>query len=65
LIERLKHYYKGIIEIPSDEIIQFKEAIIFAYLGYLRLNEKTNTLNSVTNASRDSIGGCIYKGNKK
>jgi anhydro-N-acetylmuramic acid kinase len=64
LIERLKHYYKGTIEIPSDEIIQFKEAIIFAYLGYLRLNEKTNTLNSVTNASRNSIGGAVYLGRK-
>jgi anhydro-N-acetylmuramic acid kinase len=64
LIERLKHYYKGIIEIPSDDIIQFKEAIIFAYLGYLRLNEKTNTLSSVTKASRDSVGGAVYIGSK-
>ena len=62
LIERLKHYYKGRIEIPTDDIIQFKEAIIFAYLGYLRLNEKTNTLNSVTKASRDSVGGAVYLG---
>lgn len=64
LIERLKHYYKGIIEIPSDDIIQFKEAIIFAYLGFLRLNKKTNTLNSVTKASRDSVGGSVYLGDK-
>lgn len=62
LIERLKHYYKGIIDIPADNIIQFKEAIIFAYLGYLRINEQTNTLNSVTNASRNSIGGAVYLG---
>ena len=60
LIERLKHYYKGSIEIPADDIIQFKEAIIFAYLGYLRLNKKTNTLSSVTKASRNSISGAMY-----
>jgi anhydro-N-acetylmuramic acid kinase len=60
LIERMKHYFKGDIEIPSDEIIQFKEAIIFAYLGYLRVNEKINTLSSVTKAGSDSIGGCVY-----
>lgn len=60
LINRLKKYFKGDIEIPSDEIIQFKEAIIFAYLGYLRVNEKINTLSSVTKAGSDSIGGCVY-----
>lgn len=60
LMERLEHYYKGEMEIPADEIVQFKEAIIFAYLGYLRVNEEINTLNSVTKASSDSIGGCVY-----
>lgn len=64
LIERLKYYYKGTIEIPADKIIQFKEAIIFAYLGFLRLNEKVNTLNSVTKASRNSIGGAVYLGKR-
>lgn len=62
LIERLKANYTGAIHIPTDNIIQFKEAIIFAYLGFLRVNEKTNTLSSVTKANRDSIGGCIYLG---
>jgi anhydro-N-acetylmuramic acid kinase len=61
LVNRLKVHYTGQIEIPSDSVIQFKEAIVFAYLGYLRATEQTNTLSSVTKASRDSIGGCIYK----
>ncbi len=63
-IERLKANYTGEIHIPSDDVIQFKEAIIFAYLGYLRVNEQINTLNSVTKASKDSVGGCIYLGKK-
>jgi anhydro-N-acetylmuramic acid kinase len=63
-IERLKVHFKGRIHIPTDDVIQFKEAIIFAYLGYLRANEISNTLSSVTKASRDSIGGCIYLGRK-
>ena len=62
LINRLESHYKGRIALPSDDIIQFKEAMIFAYLGYLRIMKKTNTLNSVTKASRNSCGGCIYKG---
>ncbi len=60
LISRIKHFYKGEIEIPNDDIIQFKEAIIFAYLGYLKLNNKPNALAAVTGASNDSVGGCIY-----
>ncbi len=60
LINRLKEHYKGKIEIPDDATIQFKEAIIFAYLGYLRVHEQTNTLSSVTKASRNSVGGCVY-----
>ena len=64
LIERLKANYNGSINIPGDKIIQFKEAIIFAYLGYLRVSEQINTLSSVTKASRDSVGGCVYLGSK-
>ena len=65
LIERLKANYSGVIHIPSDDVIQFKEAIIFAYLGYLRVNEQVNTLNSVTKAGRNSIGETVYLGMRK
>ena len=47
------------ITIPSDEIINYKEAIIFALLGYLRLNNKNNCLSSVTGAHHDNCGGDI------
>lgn len=50
--------------IPDDKIIQFKEALIFAYLGYLRFHNKINVLKSVTGASRDSCSGAIYLGVK-
>lgn len=61
LIERFKLHYNGSIKIPADDIVQFKEAIIFAYLGYLRSHEEINTLSSVTKARQNSSGGCIYK----
>jgi len=61
-ISELKKRFIGNITIPSAEIIEFKEAIIFAYLGYLRINHKVNTLQSVTKAKGDSIGACVYVG---
>lgn len=61
-INQLRKRFNGKITIPSSEIIEFKEAIIFAYLGYLRMNTKVNTLKSVTKAKRDSVGACVYIG---
>ncbi len=45
--------------IPDSMTINYKEAIIFALLGYLRLMGRVNTLASVTGARADSIGGVI------
>lgn len=46
--------------IPNKEIIDFKEAILMAYLGYLRINVKETMMSSVTGAEKNSIGGAIY-----
>lgn len=48
------------IIIPDNEVIDYKEAIIFAYLALLRVMNKVNVLSSVTGADRDSIGGALY-----
>ena len=47
------------ITVPDALTVNYKEAIIFALLGYLRLNGKVNTLASVTGARCDSIGGTL------
>lgn len=60
LIERMRDLSNTEIHIPSREIIQFKEAIIFGFLGALRLSGEVNTLRSVTGASNDSVGGAIW-----
>jgi len=60
LIERVSHYFKGIVHIPEKQIIDFKEAIIFAFLGQLYLDGKPNNIPSVTGASHAVIGGVLH-----
>lgn len=60
LIDIIKKHCSAEIYIPNNNIIEFKEALIFAFLGYLRLNNSINTLKSATGANRNSVGGCIY-----
>ncbi len=60
LIARLQSQIPGCrITLPPEAIIDYKEAIIFALLGYLRLNRKNNCLSSVTGARQDNCGGDI------
>jgi anhydro-N-acetylmuramic acid kinase len=61
LIERIQYYLPEItIIIPATKIIEFKEALIFALLGILRLREEHNILSSVTGAKTDHSSGVIY-----
>jgi len=46
--------------VPEKEVIDFKEALVFAFLGLLRINEQPNCLKSVTGSKSDNIGGAVY-----
>ena len=48
------------ILVPDMQIVDFKEALMIAYMGFLRVNGKTNVLYSATGARQDSIGGAVY-----
>ncbi len=62
LIERIQHYLPNSkIIIPSKKILEFKEALIFALLGVLKLRNEINVLSSVTGATKDHSSGIIYK----
>lgn len=45
--------------VPDQETVDFKEALIFAFLAFLKLNDKPNCLASVTGAARDSRSGSL------
>ncbi|KEO73162.1 anhydro-N-acetylmuramic acid kinase [Anditalea andensis] len=61
-IDQLKLALEGKVQVvlPDRTLIDFKEALIFGFLGVLRLRGEINCLSTVTGASRDSIGGVIY-----
>ncbi len=60
LIERILSNNATEVVIPEADIVNYKEALIFAFLGLLRWTGEINTLSSVTGALRDSSGGVIW-----
>jgi len=64
LVERISYHSKHQIVIPDPLIVNFKEALIFAFLGVLRVKGIANCLSSVTGASHDNVGGVVYCGGK-
>lgn len=62
IISGLKKEFGDRIVVPDKKIIDFKEAILFAFLGILRDLNENNCLKSVTGADIDNIGGAIWQG---
>jgi anhydro-N-acetylmuramic acid kinase len=60
LISRIKSKTKSNIIIPSKDIIEFKEALIFGLLGILKVRDEINCLASVTGAKHDHSSGKIF-----
>jgi anhydro-N-acetylmuramic acid kinase len=61
LIQQIQHQRDTLkVIVPDDLIVDYKEALIFAFLGLLRLEGENNCLRSVTGAKKDCCGGCVY-----
>ncbi len=60
LIEKIKSNSQSNIILPNRLIIEYKEALIFAFLGVLRWLQQANCLADVTGAEFDNIGGAVY-----
>lgn len=48
------------VEVPDEQTVSFKEALIMALIGTLRWRQEDNILSGVTGASRDSINGALW-----
>ena len=61
LMERIKQLSKKNLEIISEKITDYKEALIFGFLGVLRVRNEYNCLKSVTGANIDHSSGVIFQ----
>ncbi|MFK7833024.1 MAG: anhydro-N-acetylmuramic acid kinase [Winogradskyella sp.] len=59
LMRRIAYFSKSKIVIPNNQIVEYKEALIFGLLGVLKYRNEINCLKSVTGAKRDHSSGKI------
>ncbi len=65
LVSRLEKHlapYAMEVEVPDINTVQYKEALIMALLGVLRWREEDTVMQTVTGASRSSVGGALWIG---
>jgi anhydro-N-acetylmuramic acid kinase len=48
--------------VPNADVAKYKEAVVMALLAVLRWREENTALQSVTGATRSSIGGAVWIG---
>lgn len=65
LMDLLQHKSGSVLILPGEQLVKFKEALIFAFLGMLRYRHEINCLASVTGAKADSSSGIIHHSLKK
>jgi anhydro-N-acetylmuramic acid kinase len=60
LIDYIKSNTDAEIVVPDKLLINYKEALVFALMGVLRVQNKVNVLASFTGADADSISGSLH-----
>lgn len=60
LMSLLKEKLGDTIHVPDDMLIDYKEAMIFAFLGLLRYYGQVNVISESTGADTDSCSGAVY-----
>ena len=59
---QIAQYNKLEIHIPDNKVIEYKEALLMALLGYLRLQKHPNCLPSTTGAAKAASTGALHLG---
>ena len=60
LIERIRDLSQREVYLPEQQIVEYKEALVIAFIALLRMTGQTNCLASVTGASKDNTGGAWH-----
>ena len=60
LMDRIEAHSIQKIIVPKNEVVEFKEAVIFGFLGVQKLRNEVNCLSSVTGAIKDHSSGKIF-----
>ena len=65
LVGRIREELKELnieVEVPSARLVNYKEALVMAFIGILRWRQEVNVFSSVTGAKGDSVGGALWIG---
>jgi anhydro-N-acetylmuramic acid kinase len=61
LLESMQNYLPELtLVVPDAKTLEYKEALIFALLGVLKLRKEINVLSSVTGAKKNHSSGKVY-----
>jgi len=60
LMERLQQLTDVKVIVPDSVTVEFKEALVFAFLGVLRMRGEVNVLKAVTGSVADSCSGAVH-----
>lgn len=59
LMDHIRTHSEAEFVVPDAKLVKFKEALIFALMGVLRVENKVNIIKTFTGAKSDSVSGCL------
>jgi anhydro-N-acetylmuramic acid kinase len=67
LVGRIGHHLQALgieVIVPDTLLVNYKEALVMAFIGTLRWREEYNVLSGISGATRSSINGAVWLGNE-